>query len=806
MATGAFTVRDLLILASYHRHVILIAFLAAVVAGFAAALLAPRNFEAQGRMMVLSTQSGGAAGVLGLPSFFGADGARSMEAELEILRSRAVLLDVVAAIGPERLYPDSTIGGLFERLLAWRRSLPSIAIDLDGLYPENMIGNLVEWLESWRISLPTLDLEPPYLGGSVSGLFEQLPAWRNPFAGAASEAGVAGPQDPIGGPVLRSPAGNEPGPAAAGQDDRHLDAAARLESQLRATAAASSNTIQVRFSHPDRDLAIELVDVVIIAYLSRRQEIYEELNSPFLLAEVARYRGALERVEDEIQRVKAHYDLLDLPQEILLAVNQVDSITQRQRHVLERREALEAEVAAAQTRLSELPPRVGDFWESTDRADGDEARSRLLLLQVERANLAERYSDSYPRLREIDEELAAVRQFMASDRPIYSSQREIRNPSLGFLTNHLITLQLEQGALDRQVEELERQRRDTVERVAELRLAERELRELERSRDISARIYNEYALQAESARIEEDAIRQRHSNVRVVDWASASARGHSMGLNLAVGGVFGGLLLAGLAGLAAAWNRQVFVVPGEAERTLEMPMLAIFNEHQETGSLPGGPDDVAFLATRILDHQEDDQPLRSLQFLPADDGSRQPSLVLALARELAASHGRRVLLLDLHAAARDQPAAGAGTSAGGRAAGGGPVGVQRWSEPLRREQIADIDLEQADVPGLWVSRATGLSPIGLTRTELRRLREIVAVLTAAFDVVIIDMPAYAASHLGLRLAAAVDASVLVLRAEATRGPVAARVRDEILAAGGDILGAVMTGRRFHLPRTVYRWL
>ena len=31
-------------------------------------------------------------------------------------------------------------------------------------------------------------------------------------------------------------------------------------------------------------------------------------------------------------------------------------------------------------------------------------------------------------------------------------------------------------------------------------------------------------------------------------------------------------------------------------------------------------------------------------------------------------------------------------------------------------------------------------------------------------------------------------------------------RDQILDAGGDMLGAVVTGRRFHIPRAIYRWL
>lgn len=299
-----------------------------------------------------------------------------------------------------------------------------------------------------------------------------------------------------------------------------------------------------------------------------------------------------------------------------------------------------------------------------------------------------------------------------------------------------------------------------------------------------ARIYREYAMQAEAARIDEDAMRQETANVRVIDWADAPLRSHSMALNFVLAGVFGGLLFGGLAGLGAAWNRQVFVLPAEVERVLAMPLLALFNRHQETARLPGGVDEVAFLATRILDHREGGHPLKTLQFLSPDAAETRRKLVFAVARELAASHGRRVLLLDLETA-------------------GASVGIELGTQ---RREVSGVALVDSEVAGLWVSRDAVQSPLGQTRTERSRLREGIQAIAADFDVVLLAVPNYGASHLGLRLAPTVDATLLVLRAEETRIPVALRMREEILDAGGDILGAVVTGRRFHLPRMVYRWL
>jgi predicted phosphoribosyltransferase len=57
-----------------------------------------------------------------------------------------------------------------------------------------------------------------------------------------------------------------------------------------------------------------------------------------------------------------------------------------------------------------------------------------------------------------------------------------------------------------------------------------------------------------------------------------------------------------------------------------------------------------------------------------------------------------------------------------------------------------------------------------------------------------------------RLASLVDATILVLHAEKTRPAVADRFRDVTLEAGGNLAGFIFVGRRFYVPRWLYRRL
>ncbi|MAD35779.1 MAG: hypothetical protein CMO28_03665 [Tistrella sp.] len=110
------------------------------------------------------------------------------------------------------------------------------------------------------------------------------------------------------------------------------------------------------------------------------------------------------------------------------------------------------------------------------------------------------------------------------------------------------------------------------------------------------------------------------------------------------------------------------------------------------------------------------------------------------------------------------------------------------------------------MPRLDVTVDAAGSTLGRMRTEVGELGSLIEGLAGRYDFVIVDAPATRNSFVALRLAPVVDGSILVVRAEHTRAPVAGNTRDQILDAGGDMLGAVVTGRRFHIPRAIYRWL
>lgn len=625
---------------------------------------------------------------------------------------------------------------------------------------------------SSRAQAPPMESEMEILGsrGVLSDAIEQIGADQF-YPASRIDQFIGRISDNLRARFSSSPDQTTP----AGPDfDEVLD---RLTSEVRISNPQDSNIILVSFSHPDRQLAAEVVDAIMQAYLSRRQPIVSESRYAFIAAEVDRYSQTLADIEDQIQEIEAENNVLDLSRQIVLAVNQVDEVEQRIREATARREALSGELTTTRNRLEEIPERIFDFSESTDRGPNEDARARLIALQVERSTLSDRYNERFPRLQEIDREIETIRSSMASGQSVERAEREVRNPNLGFLENRLLTLQIDRESIDSQLDELERQRTSALNRLEDLRSVDRRLASLERSHEVNREAYLEYALRGEAARVDEDAMRQSASNVRVVDEASASPRSSSGAVSFAAAGVFGGIVLAFVAGLGAAWNRQVFVTPNEAEQAMSMPILATFNRDDETFRAPGSEADIVHLAAQLSDFRspEDGRHLRSFQFISVDDASIDRRLVRSIARALSKHHHLRVLVLDLNSSFPDSQEA---------------VGLE-------------VDPESPD--GIWVMRGAALQPANESSARFAEYQSVIGQLRDVFDIVLVDTPTRGQRQMAQRAAKTVDANILVVRAEESRRPTALRLRDDVLGAGGDICGAVFTGRILHLPDAIYRW-
>lgn len=562
-----------------------------------------------------------------------------------------------------------------------------------------------------------------------------------------------------------------------------------LRSDLRVVTDPGSNVIRISYANPDRSVAIKVVQAVLDSYLEQRRSIYASTNASFVNREIERNQQELTNLDTQIQDLRTHYNVLDMAQDIVLATNRLDGLVQRQNQVRERRVAVQTEITAVRTNLAGQPQTVLDFKESTNNTGNDEARNTLVRLEQQRTHLVSQYNQDYPAIAEVNKQIASARAQMGpNEKNLYFTQREIRNPALEVLNNRLASLEVENKALGEQLVELDQQYKQADDRVHSLRTADGQLHGLQVTRDVLESVYRQLAQRQPAAVFQDRIVFERNANLRVVQTATAPVIGRSMAISYAVGGLVLGLLLGAAAAAIATLLRQVYVFPEEAERDLHLPALASLESRGSHGSANELPA-VADLSSLLQEVTVDGRRLGSLQIIGVSEQDDRVAIVRGLATDLACRYERRTLILDLD---------GSGTEYVSAFGGADDAACSTMERP--------IQVTATKTPQIWVGQTSLQLVLDDRRTPIARTRHILEELQAEFSMLLLVASADRSSYVMHRLATMVDANVVIVRAERTRGAAVTRLCDSIRTTGGNLLGFVFAGRKYYVPNWLHRWV
>ena len=572
------------------------------------------------------------------------------------------------------------------------------------------------------------------------------------------------------------------------REDRQTGGAIDMfHASLHVDIQSASNVIRVAFDHRDRAIAIEAVEALTTAYLAKRRAIYVSDEKSALGQEIKRYAAHLGQIEADIQTVRRKFDVLDTAQDSVLATNRLDGIVQRQNQVRERRVAVETEIVAVRANLASQPPDVLDFRETTNNTGNDEARNTLVRLMQERTHLTVQYNSSWPVLHEIDQKIATVKaQIAASGGTLYFSQRTIRNPALDVLNNRLASLEVEDKALSQQLVELEEQSHTAADRIGSLREAEGELHTLQLNREVAEGIYRQLSQREPGAILNETSIIERNGAVRIAQAPTAPIQGRSLALTYLFGGVVFSLLLGLAAVVVATMLQRCYILSIDAERDLGLCHLGDVEAAVPTAQNPNIHPGYGLVASNLLRLSVNGKSLSMIQIASSSDFDRSEDVAHALGGELARAFGMRTLVLDLqHTTAPPDALAS-------------PPSVA----------LPDVPIPIAPTPeeDLWISVNARQALFGDRGRMPASAWQTIGSLREKFDMILVIVPSSLADPLVHRMASVVDATLLAIYAERTRVAVVERYREMTLEAGGNLAGFVFVGRRFYVPRWLYRRL
>jgi hypothetical protein len=227
--------------------------------------------------------------------------------------------------------------------------------------------------------------------------------------------------------------------------------------------------------------------------------------------------------------------------------------------------------------------------------------------------------------------------------------------------------------------------------------------------------------------------------------------------------------------------QQVYILPEDAERDLGMNSLG--DVDAATGKRAPAPRGFGLVAANLLHLGLEGRALAMVQIVSSNDSDRKLAVAQSLGAEFAREFAMRTLVLDLREHAPRPPVLAA-----------------------KLDPPPSIPVTATETEDLWLSVDAHHALFGERGRKLARAWQALDKLKQQFEMVLVVAPADLAHPIALWLASMVDANLLVLHAGRTRAQIAGRIRDLILEAGGNLAGFVFEGRKFYVPRWLYRRL
>lgn len=642
---------------------------------------------------------------------------------------------------------------------------------------------------------------------SVVGLVG-APAILEPGAGAGGGAGggdgpgaLARLRDLVGGAVsglkstVREALAAEGGPLLT-EEDRALLA---VEKGLDIDLVQASNVITVSYTSVDPELARDVVDAVVQAYLEKHIEVHKNPGSYRFFSQQA------EQVAAELARAEA--ELRDLKN-----ATGISSVADHRRMLLERLAGVNVELGTARAALAsaeatvealgrlrdELPETVlTSETKALSTAYTDALQQRIHELRLQEVELETNFREDSRRVQSLRQQIARAVELLESQDPETTELTVGANPTRQQIEFQLVAEVARREAQESALATLEREEARLRDELTALNEHEVEMSLLLRTIGNHERRHRKYVDNLEQARVDQALQLEKISNIAVLQPATLPLESDRPGKSLIL--ALGLLLsLAGSVGLAftAELLDQSLRSAAEVEERLGVRAVATLPARKTLGlrhaTLTEGDVDVDglqdFLATSTNGAHR--APPVVFGVTAARTGEGVSTVAAHLAATLARQGGGPVLLVD---ASVDRPRLHA--VFGAQAA----PGLAECLAGTRPETVQDTT-----VPNLKLLPA-GRPLVPATRVlQPDRFEALVRSWKRSYRAVLVDLPPVDELASAARLAAKCDATLYVVQAEHLRWQVADHGLDRLRASHAELLGVVLNKRRHHIPDWVYR--
>lgn len=350
----------------------------------------------------------------------------------------------------------------------------------------------------------------------------------------------------------------------------------RFEDHFHLEKIEGANVIDLSYVDSDPRLAAEVLKQLIERYFRQRAGVFSIGRVEFLVAQRDKVRAQLDKANAQLIAFQRSHNVLNIDAQIASAVALHSLLRQRG---LENDSSFAQDASTLETLRREaagVPATIELFSDNTEAAHAvDTMHLTLLQLQSRRADLAARYLDGAPFVRQMDQQIEDVKEAIAGRTPhLVSASRTGHNSYYDTVQDRLMRLSSDVAGERARKEELERQGAEAATTLQTLISVANQLRRMEIDRDLLVESFKKFSRELEQARIEQNQVDTASStNVRIIQAPQPPTRRSNPPLLFVGIGLLVGLLAAGLTVMVRSTLRETFLSPEEAERRLGLPVL-----------------------------------------------------------------------------------------------------------------------------------------------------------------------------------------------------------------------------------------
>lgn len=607
-----------------------------------------------------------------------------------------------------------------------------------------------------------------------------------------------------------------------------------FESRLHIEQNDLANTVTLSYYDTDPKRAAHVLSILLTQYFRQRATIFTSGRAAMLSGQRDEVRAKLDKADADLMAFQKAHGIVNIDDQIVHAVTLENLLIQRKMENAASLVQDQGALIALKAATRGVQPDIVLYSDNGEMVHAL-ATMQISLVELEsrRSELASRYMASSPFVQQLDKQIADLRQNIARQKQQLSKvTRYGHNSYYDTVQDRLTSLETSiAGEISRQ-KELTGQIAEAHARSQGLIAVADQVHQMQTDRDILADSYRERARQVELADIQQaQASKANSTNVRVIQAPLPPTRRSVSVSLLMAASVAVALAISALVVLVLASLRETFLSPEQAERSLVLPVLSapiimrriaarrrstVPAAKQQAGKPEGGGAispvrrrPRGMLSVRLAHtaygrmasaiHGSSDTPSKVVMMLAPGKDEGVHRVIQGAAVELARRSTKPVLIFDMNSSSD--------ASVYGQANEQGMIdwpNVERIGDARvadRNKSVAEVDLHPVVGQNIVIARPKS----GALMSMWQRADSLFRDLSQDHQYVLIHGPSSTRSFDGIEHAAAVDAVVLVVRAESTRKPVALGLKEQVLDAGGKIIGIAMTYRQVYIPKFFYRF-